>query len=220
MKKILFILLGIIMACCSTTNNSHKLFRKKYPNTNRYYAVYSPKPYRFQGFKKFDFPYKFNKFTDHNHQMVNNIIDSLNFINWELDTVYTVLDLPGGCAIWNNHTGYYISWRPVRGPYIVYCKVEPLKKCMMREDSAKNNSNNRFLSAWWQIDTTKIKNIMNSSGILSDPLHLSKYVIHQNNVIEYTEYVFGDGMEWRQDTTYYKSINFYTDKDDWHMMGY
>ena len=61
---------------------------------------------------------------------------------------------------------------------------------------------------------------MNSSGILSDPLYLSKYVINKNKIIEYTEYIFGDGMEWRQDTAYYRSINFYTDKDDWHMLGY
>lgn len=218
MKKILFILLGIVLACCSTTNNPNRIFRKKYPNANRYYAVYSPKPYRFQGFKKIKSPYDFTKYTDHNHQMINTIIDSLNFINWESDTVYTILYLPSNCVIWNNHTAYNISWRPI--PYIIYCKAEPLKKCMMREDSAKNESNKRFLSAWRQIDTTRIKNIMNSSGILSDPLYLSKYVINKNKIIEYTEYIFGDGMEWRQDTAYYRSINFYTDKDDWHMLGY
>ena len=221
MKKIIFIILGIVMMCCSATNNPNKIFCQKYPNINMYYAVYSKGNKRFSGFKKFNIRPHFGKYAKLYYQKLNGIIDSLNFINWESDTVYSIIDERYGVAIWNNRAGYYVYWIHVPGDlYFMNYNVKKLKEYMTTEDSFWTESNKLFISAWTGIDTTEIKNILFSSGHINSILDLSQYIIHQNKVLNYTEYVFLDAIRWRKDSTGTNNINLYTDKDDWHMLGY
>jgi len=102
----------VLLALSATALCPQELFNKKYSNQRLYVATYDSRG--FNGFRT-DKKIKFSKGTSKYYKSLNNIVDSLDFLDWNNDTVYSMnLESKNWNMDKKSRILYSILWRQIR----------------------------------------------------------------------------------------------------------